>query len=156
MTVFVPVTAAAAAQLRAVGTASDLVGYADGPDLRHWLGQAGLDDEEAGYVALNHAGVAALLLDTASSTRLVLAVESDLGGTDELGGVLLPVVRWGDVQSLFADDPDAAQKVLQARRALRGMTLADALGESTVGRLEDDHDLLWYAPQELDALAERG
>lgn len=155
MTVFVPLTADAATELRATGTASGLVGYADGPELRRWLGEARLDDEEVGYVALNHAGVAALLLDPAASTRLVLAVDSDRSGTDDLGRVPLPQVRWADVRSLFGDDAAAATAVVEARGGVLGLDLESALAAPAVTRLEDEHDLLWYAPEELDQLTDR-
>jgi hypothetical protein len=156
MTVFVPVTVAAALELRASGDAVDLVGYGDGPALRQWAGEGALDDEEASYIALNHAGVAALLLDDTAPTRLVLAVDSEATGTDELGGVALPQVRWTDVRSLFADDPAAAEAVVAARAAVRSLDLAAALDTEAATRLEGTHDLLWYAPEELDALAGRG
>jgi hypothetical protein len=152
MTVFVPITLTAARELRSSGAASDLVGFADGPALRSWLGDARLDDEEADYVALNHAGVAALGLDDTAPTRLVLAVDIHLTGTDEAGAVRVPEVVWTDVRSLFADDAPAGAAVLRSRAAVRGLELADALVEPTVMELQDAHDLLWYAPEELDTL----
>ena len=155
MAVFVPVTPAAAVELRASGATGDLVGYADGPALRRWLGDSRLDDEEVDYVALNHAGVAALLLDSASPTRLVLAVDSELTGADELGRVSLPQVRWADVRSLFADDAAADEAVGEVRAAVQGLELAAALDEPAVDRFQAAHDLLWYAPEELDALVAR-
>lgn len=151
MTVFVPLAVSAARQWRSTGSASDLVGYADGPALRGWLGGARLDDEEADYVALNHAGVAALLLDGAS-IRLVLAVDREIAG-GELGAVRLSQVAWSDVRSLFADEPEASEAVANARTAVAGLDLAAALAAPEVEQLLDAHDLLWYAPEELDVLA---
>lgn len=151
MTVFVPLTLGAARQLRSTGSATDLVGYADGPALRSWLGGTRLDDEEADYVALNHAGVAALLLDGAS-VRLVVAVDQEIAG-GELGAVRLSRVAWSDVRSLFADEAEAAAAVAKARSAVNGLELAAALPLPEVEQLLDTHDLLWYAPEELDALA---
>lgn len=152
MTVFVPMTLAAARELRSTGSATELLAYADGPALRRWLGDARLDDEEAGYVALNHAGVASLLLE-GGSTRLVLAVDLDLTGGDDLGAVRVPEVRWSDVRSLFADEAAAAAAVARARAAVNGLELATALPLPEVEQLLDAYDLLWYAPEELDALA---
>jgi hypothetical protein len=120
--------------------------------MRRWLADFRLDDEEAEYVALNHAGVAALLLDGVPR-RLVLAVDVALEGADELGAVPVPEVRWSDVRSLFADEAPAADAVAAARTAVRGLDLATALAVPAVLALQDDHDLLWYAPEELDALA---
>ena len=156
MTVYVPVTVDTALNLRASGDARNLLGYADGPGLRRWAGETQLDDEEAAYLALNHAGVAALLLDDSAPTRLVLAVDSEVNGTDELGTVTVLQVRWADVRSLFADDPAAAEAVLAARAAARSADLAAALDSDATARLLDAHDLLWYAPEELDALSGRG
>ena len=153
MSVFVPLTLAAARELRSSGSASELVGYADGPALRRWLGETRLDDEEAGYVALNHAGAAALLLDGDSSTRLVLAVGPGLGGTDGLCAVSVPQVRWADVRSLFADEASAADAVRAARQEVGGLDLGAALAVAAVADLQDSYDLLWYAPEELDSLA---
>lgn len=151
MTVFVPITAAAARELRGAGTARSLTGFADGPALRRWLGEPRLDDEEADYIALNHAGVAALLLE-GSSLRLVLAVDLDLVGGDELGAVWVPEIAWDDVRSLFADEESAAEVVAEARTAVAGLDLPAALADPVVERLQDAYDLLWYAPEELDAL----
>ena len=153
MTVFVPLALSAARQLRSTGSATDLIGYADGPALRSWLGGTRLDDEEADYVALNHAGVAALLLDGAS-VRLVVAVDQEIAGADEFGSVPLPAVSWTDVRSLFADEAAAAGAVTAARTAVAGFDLAAALSLPEVEHLLDAHDLLWYAPEELDALSE--
>lgn len=153
MTVFVPLALAAVGELRVAGSVADVVGYADGPALRRWLGGERLEDEEAEYVALNNAGVAALLLDEDAPTRLVLAVDSELTGTDPLGAVSVPEVRWADVRSLFADDTSAADAVRTARQAVGGLDLGAALAVSAVADLQDAYDLLWYAPEELDALS---
>ncbi|GAA3696098.1 hypothetical protein GCM10022204_10070 [Microlunatus aurantiacus] len=152
MTVFVPLTLDAARQLRTVGSARDLVGYAAGPGLRTWLSEARLDDEEADYVALNHAGVAALTLDDTAPTRIVLAVDRDVADGDDLGAVTVAQLDWVAVRSLFADEGAAASAVLAARAAVRGSDLAAALSAPAVEALQESYDLLWYAPDELDAL----
>lgn len=153
MTVFVPLTLADVRQLEASGSARDLVGYAAGPALRQWLGETRLDDEEADYVALNHAGIAALTLEDSTPTRIVLAVDDDVSGDDELGAVTVALLEWAEVRSLFADEAAAATAVLAARSAVRGLELSVALGDPTVEELQESFDLLWYAPEELDALA---
>lgn len=153
MTVFVPLTLADVRQLEASGVSRDLVGYAAGPALRRWLGEARLDDEEADYVALNHAGIAALTLDDSTPTRVVLAVDQDVSGDDELGAVRVAQLEWAEVRSLFADESAAAAAVLAARSAVRGLDLAAALADPAVEQLQESYDLLWYAPEELDALA---
>ena len=153
MTVFLPLTVAAVQQLAASGSASDLVGYAAGPALRGWLGEMRLDDEEADYVALNHAGIAALTLDDTAPTRIVLAVDRDVADGDEHGAVTVGHLEWAEVRSLFADEAAAAAAVLSARSAVRGLDLPAALADPTVGELQESYDLLWYAPEELDTLA---
>ena len=153
MTVFVPLTLADVRQLEASGSARDLVGYADGPALRRWLGEARLDDEEADYVALNHAGIAALTLDDSTPTRVVLAVDLEVSGDDELGAVTVAHLEWAEVRSLFADEAAAAASVLAARSAVGGLDLSAALTDPSVEELQESYDLLWYAPHELDALA---
>lgn len=152
MTVFVPLTQDAARRLRTTGAARDVVGYAAGAGLRGWLGEARLDDEEADYVALNHAGVAALTLEDTAPTRVVVAVDQDLWDGDALGAVTVPRLDWSEVRSLFGDDGAAASAVLAARDAVRGRDLADALGDPAVEELQESYDLLWYAPDELDTL----
>ncbi|HEY5981087.1 MAG TPA: hypothetical protein VIT41_15790 [Microlunatus sp.] len=153
MTVFLPLTLAAVQELRASGSARDLVGYAAGPALRRWLGEGRIDDEEADYVALNHAGVAGLTLDDASPIRIVLAVDQEPSDGDELGTVTLARLDWAEVRSLFADESEASAAVLAARTAVRGLDLAQALLAPSVEALQESYDLLWYAPEELDALA---
>jgi hypothetical protein len=153
MTVFVPLTRAAVIELRETGSAEDLPGYAAGPALRGWLGEARLDDEEADYVALNHAGIAALTLDDATATRIVVAADQDASVGDELGAVTVARLDWAEVRSLFADEAAAEAAVLAARSAVRGLDLAAALVEPAVEELQDSYDLLWYAPEELDAIA---
>ena len=153
MTVFVPLTLAAVRAAEASGSARDLVGYAAGPALRRWLGETRLDDEEADYVALNHAGIAALTLDDSTPTRIVLAVDHEVSGDDELGAVTVAHLEWAEVRSLFADEAAAAAAVLAARSAVRGLDLSAALADPTVEELQESYDLLWYAPEELDALA---
>jgi hypothetical protein len=63
-------------------------------------------------------------------------------------------LRWSQVRALFADEAEAAEAVLRARAALaesgEGYTLAAALEVPAVGKLLDNHDLLWFAPEELD------
>jgi hypothetical protein len=54
------------------------------------------------------------------------------------------------VQSLFADEPEAAAAVAAARAAVEGQTLSGALDRDEVAELLDSYDLLWFAPEELD------
>ena len=109
--------------------------------------------EEVEFAALNHAGVLALI-GAADPLRLVLAADVEAGqlkdSGDGLGQVVVTGLRWPQVQSLFADDPDAAAAVGRARAVTEGLTLAEALDRPEVADLLDGYDLLWFAPEELD------
>ena len=103
-------------------------------------------------MALNHAGIVALTLDDSTPTRIVLAVDHEVSGGDELGAVTVAQLEWGEVRSLFADEAAAAAAVLAARSAVRGLDLSAALADPAVEELQETYDLLWYAPDELDSL----
>jgi hypothetical protein len=109
--------------------------------------------EEVEFAALSHAGALALTC-VADPRRLVLAAEIEAGQVtdtgDALGQVVVTGLRWPQVQSLFADEPDAAPAVARARAAAKGRTLAEALDLPEVAELLEAYDLLWFAPGELD------
>ena len=69
-------------------------------------------------------------------------------------------LSWSQVRALFADEAEAAEAVLRARSALaeggEAYTLAAALEVAAVGKLVDDYDLLWFAPEELDLVVSMG
>jgi len=155
LSAFVPVSREQASSLRAGEGLTDLTAYAPGPALldAHDLGPA--DDEEAGFVALGYAGLAALL--AAPGLRTVLAVAVDAGRVDdpgsEFGEVVLRGLRWSEVTAVFADEPGAAEDLDAARALAGGRPLADVADDEDVVGLVDRWDLLWYAPEELDASA---
>jgi hypothetical protein len=116
--------------------------------------------EEAEFVALNHAGALALFI-SAGGRRLLLAAEVDLAQiTDEgstLGEVTVSGLAWSQVGALFADEPEASAAVTKAVASVQdhgGRALAEALGLAEVAELMENHDLLWFAPHELDQLGE--
>jgi len=154
MMVFVPVPVAAAAVLRAGDPVPVSRGFAVTPSLRTALGP-GTDDDEADFAALSAAGVAALA-GLVGPRRLVLAADvgddqvSDAGNA--LGEVAVRRLAWAQVQALFADEEVAAPAVAAAASAAAGVGLAEAFDLAAVVELTDGHDLLWYAPEELDAL----
>ena len=154
MMVFVPVAVATALGLRAGQSLGSARGFAATSGLRRGLGPA-TDDEEAEFAALSVAGVAALD-GLAGSRRLVLAAEvADRQVTDrrtELGEVEVHDLGWALVQALFADEESAAGAVAAAAAASSGAALPTAFGLPAVVELTDRHDLLWYAPEELDGL----
>ena len=153
ITAFVPVAREQAVALRAGDDLGDLVAYAPGPALRsaHGLGPA--DDEEAGFVALGYAGLAALL--SSPGLRTVLAVDVNGGQVEgsgsEFGQVQVHGLTWAQVSAVFADEPGAAPDLEAARALVAGRSLADVADDEEVVALVDGWDLLWYAPAELDA-----
>ena len=56
------------------------------------------------------------------------------------------------MQSLFADEPAAAEALTRARHAAGIAGLAEALATPAVQELVDTYDLLWFAVDELDQL----
>ena len=154
MMVFVPLARPSALALRDGEPLGVRHGFAVTSSLRRALG-AGTDEEEADFAVLDTAGVAALD-GLAGTRRLVLAVEvADDQVADErtdFGDVEVRDVRWPQVQALFADEESAGPAVAAAASAASGVALADAFALPEVVRLSEGHDLLWYAPEELDGL----
>ena len=172
MMVFLPLSRSEAVALRN-GT-SQQPGASEPDRSPRWTGYAATDalmssheydaaaTEDADYAALCYAGVRALTR-TQDRLRLVLAaevpdadvrVDVDLGGAaDPYGEVRVHQIQWRAVTALFSDERGSAAAVAAARAALVGdTTLPDALQIPAVQALMDDHDLLWYAPAELDQL----
>lgn len=154
MIVFVPLPPASASSLRGGAGAASYRAFAATSTLRRSLGPSS-DEDEAGFAALDTAGVAALDgLD--GERRLVLAAEVGAAqlrdrGT-ELGEVEVADLAWEQVRSLFADEEVAAPLVRAAAAAATGVALPAAFDLAAVSELRDRHDLLWYAPEELDGL----
>jgi len=150
---FVPVSREQAVALRAGDDLGDLAAYTPGPALQAAHGLSPSQDEEAGFVALGYAGLAALL--ARPGLRTVLAV--DVGGGQvqgsgsEFGQVQLHSLTWAQVSAVFADEPGAAPDLEAARAAAGGRALAEVADDEDVVGLVDRWDLLWYAPAELDA-----
>jgi hypothetical protein len=150
---FVPVPREQALGLRAGEDLADLTAYAPGPALQEAHGLGPSDDEEAGFVALGYAGLAALLAGRGLRTVLAVAVDASQvdGAGSEFGAVGLRGLRWAQVTAVFADEPGAAGDLEAARELAGGRSLADVADDEDVVGLVDRWDLLWYAPEELDA-----
>ena len=127
MMVFVPVAPTVALALRD-GERLSAGGFAATPTLRRALG-SGSDDEEADFVALNTAGVAALD-GLAGVRRLVLAVDVDeqqvTDRRTDLGEVEVRDLGWRQVQALFADEEPAGPALAAAAAAASGVPLGEA------------------------------
>jgi hypothetical protein len=125
------------------------------------------DDDELAEVALREAALASLRLLAAEADkapdsrprRAVLAAEVDLG---ESGAKYRPdlddaVVRLGapvaidHVIAAFVDNADAEPAVTAAIAVIDAADLGDEDADLVVGDAQD-HDLAWYANQELPFL----
>lgn len=110
------------------------------------------DEEEADFWALTDAA-ARSLAGSSAGPRFVVAVRvrpDQLVADPEAGSgrVTVSGVDWAQVSALFVDEP-AALPAVAAARAVRTEPAAFA---EHIAALVAEHDLLWYAPDELDAL----
>ncbi|MDA3638539.1 DUF6912 family protein [Mycobacterium xenopi] len=166
MRVYVPATLAMLQRLVADGSLWPVNGtaFAVTPALRESYAEG--DDEELGEVALREAALASLrLLATGDEgcgelppRRAVVVAE-----VEEAEAVALrpdiddAVVRLGgpvaldDVVAVFVDNAAAEAAVTAAIAAIDAADLGDEDAELAVGDAQD-HDLAWYATQELPFL----
>lgn len=167
--IFVPVTRAQAGSLRAVGAAAT-----DAPAESPWPGHAATRSllaahdydatmaEDGEYAALSYAGLRCLTVGD-DPLRLVLAAEVpdgdlEIDQDDPYGQVRVRRLRWPAVTALFADEPASAPAVAAARGAVLDRparaeaAVAGILAKPAVEALLDGHELLWFAPEELDRL----
>jgi hypothetical protein len=174
MQVYIPATLAMLRQLVADGSIVPVNGtaFAVTPALRESYAEG--DDDELAEVALQEAALASLRLlasdEDGSGTagvaggalpprRAVLAAEVDV---DESGAKYRPdlddaVVRLGgpvaidQVVAAYVDNPGAESAVTAAIAVIDAADLGDEDAELAVGDAQD-HDLAWYANQELPFL----
>ena len=167
MRVYVPATLGMLQRLVADRTLAAVNGtaFAVTPTLREAYAEG--DDDELAEVALREAGLASLRLLAGA------AEESDTDGLPPRRAVLVAdvedatarpdlddaVVRLSgpigidDVAAAYVDNAAAEQAVLAAVEAIDAADLGDEDAELTV-RDAQDHDLAWYASQELPFLLE--
>ncbi|OBF84471.1 hypothetical protein A5791_24335 [Mycobacterium sp. 852002-51163_SCH5372311] len=168
MQVYIPATLAMLRQLVADGSLSPVNGtaFAVTPTLRESYAEG--DDDELAEVALQEAALASLRLlaaefsdETAESLprRAVIAAEVDMG---ESGAKYRPdlddaVVRLAGpvaiekVIAAYVDNAAAEPAVTAAIAVIDAADLGDEDAELVVGDAQD-HDLAWYANQELPFL----
>jgi hypothetical protein len=166
MRIYVPVTLAMLQQLVADGSLWPVNGtaFAVTPRLREAYAEG--DDDELGEVALREAALASLrLLATAleqpgatlAPRRAVLV--ADVGEVTPRPDLDDAVVRIGapvaieEVVAAFVDNAAAEADVSAAIAIIDEADLGDEDAELTVGDAQD-HDLAWYATQELPFLLE--
>ncbi|MFG2571018.1 DUF6912 family protein [Streptomyces sp. NPDC048481] len=170
MRVYVPLTLPALAEAHRTGElgAEPLVAYAVTPALREWY--LSDDIEELEYAALSRAALASLRLlaaDQAAPRRRVVvavdvpdratAVDPDRGlDPAALGEVRVTgAVRLGKAAAVHVDAGDAEADVTAAAKALAAADGGDDDAQFVVDGAED-HELLWFAPQEIANLVGPG
>jgi hypothetical protein len=142
-----------AAQIEVAAAGS--TAYAVTPALREWYREGDVDELE--YVALTRAAHASLRLLAATQTaarRVVLAadVADDAvlldPDADPAAAVVLHAVYLADVVSAHVDDPGVAGAVRAAADGLSAAESGDGDAQFAIEGL-DDHELQWYAVQEI-------
>jgi hypothetical protein len=161
--VYLPCTISRLQQVVESGEVDAAVGFAVTPALREWYTEG--DMEELEYTASAAAARASLRLVRETGDRprrVVLAAEVPDGQVRPIGGVgsddraavaLSGPVPLGLVESALVDDPSAADDV---RAAVDVLAAADAGDDDAVFTVDavEDHELGWYAAQELAVLVE--
>lgn len=170
MRVYVPLTLPGLAEAYRTGEvgAGPLVAYAVTPALREWY--VSEDMEELEYAALGQAALASLRLlaadEGAPRRRVVVAVDvpdgqasagpgrgRDAAAPGEVG--IEGALRLAEVASVHVDSADAEKDVAAAAGAVRAADGGDADAQSVLDGAED-HELLWYATQEIPHLVGTG
>lgn len=155
--VYLPTTMEGLRGFLDAGSVDVTLGYAVTPALREWYAEG--DQEELEYAATTAAARASLrmLVESGSPRRVVLAVEVaessvSLEPTVDRAAVRLTApVPWSSIDSALVDDPSAADDVTAALGALAAAAAGDDDAAFVVDGV-DDHELGWYAAQELSAL----
>lgn len=165
MRVYIPATLAMLAQLVADGSLRAVSGtaFAVTPALRESYAHG--DDDELAEVALGEAALASLRLlggadpavagEGLPTRRAVLVAEVDeVTARPDLDAAVVRLagpVAISDVVAAYVDNATAEPAVLAAVAAIDDADLGDEDAELTVGDAQD-HDLAWYATQELPFL----
>ncbi|MFF0084691.1 DUF6912 family protein [Streptomyces canus] len=170
MRVYVPLTLSGLAEAYKTGElgAGPLLAYAVTPALREWY--LSDDIEELEYAALNRAALASLRLLAADAgaarRRVVVAVDVADGAAvadpdraldpSALGEVRVTgTVRLAKAAAVHVDSDDAEGDVTSAADALEAADAGDDDAQFVVDGAED-HELLWYATQEIPNLVGLG
>jgi hypothetical protein len=127
------------------------------PALREWYREGDLEELE--YAALTRAALGSLRLLAASSgdRRVVLAADVPDGAfalmpdVDPAGVLIVDAVHLDQVVAAHVDDPAAATDVRAALAVLAAADDGDDDARFVIESL-DDHELQWYAVQEIPFL----
>ena len=162
--VYIPATLAMLQRLVADQSMHALSGtaFAVTPTLRESYAEG--DDDELAEVALREAALASLRLLAAEGTQAGLPLRRAVLVADVEGATIRPdlddaVVRLagpigvGDVVAAYLDNAGAEPAVRAAIEVVDLADFGDEDAELTVGDAQD-HDLAWYATQELPFLLE--
>lgn len=160
--VYIPTTLALLQRLVADGSVAPVSGtaFAVTPALREAYAHG--DDEELAEVALRDAATASLRLLTSDESGLpprravLLADADDVTPRADLDDAVVRLsgpVTLDRVVCVYVDNADAEQAVAAAIDAVDAADLGDEDAELVVGDAQD-HDLAWYATQELAFLLE--
>ena len=163
MRVYVPATLSMLQQLVAdqILHARSGTAFAVTPALREAYAQG--DDDELADVALREAALASLRLLAGEGTSTMpprrAVVEAEVADVTPRSDLDDAVVRLGgpiafsDVIAAYVDNADAEAAVVAAVEVVDDADLGDEDAEFVVGDAQD-HDLAWYAAQELPFLLE--
>jgi hypothetical protein len=164
MRVYLPATLSGLAELHKTGVIAPapLTAYAVTPALREWYTEG--DSEELEYAALTDAARASLRLladaDAADAPRRRVVVAAEvpdayavpvLDGAEPGLVIVSAEIPLAWVASLHVDDPAVIDEVALAAVLLGAAEAGDEDASFTVDGI-DDHELLWYATQELPDL----
>jgi hypothetical protein len=162
MRVYIPATLAMLSELVADGFLQPRAGtaFAVTPTLREAYAEG--DDEELAEVALGEAALASLRLVSgeapdAPARRAVVVADAPDGSVTlrpDLDDAVVRVkgrIATGQVVAAYVDNSDAEPAVRAAIAVIDDADLGDEDAELTVGDAQD-HDLAWYATQELPFL----
>jgi hypothetical protein len=161
--VYVPATLAILQQLVADRSlhARSGTAFAVTPTLRESYAEGG--DDELAEVALREAALASLRLLAGEGTSdlpprraVVVAEVEDATARPDLDDAVVRLadpIGFDDVVAAYVDNAEAEPAVLPAIEAIDAADLGDDDAEFIVGDAQD-HDLAWYAPQELPFLLE--
>jgi hypothetical protein len=158
--VYVPATVPLLALLHDRGELAAVSAHAVTPSLREWYAEG--DEEELEYVAFTRAAQGALQLlrhDPAAPRRRVVVSadvpagalvreEVELGSSDVL---LSRPVTLASVAAIHVDGAGAVEDVAAAAEVVEEALAGDPDAQFTVDGAED-HELEWYAPDELPHL----
>ena len=135
--------------------------FAVTPTLREAYAEG--DDDELAEVALREAARASLRLLAGEGTSelpprraVVVAEVDDVTARPDLDDAVVRLsgpIAYDDVIAAYVDNADAEPVVLPAVEAIDAADLGDEDADFIVGDAQD-HDLAWYAQQELPFLLE--